>query len=865
MLLSRPVRRLTAVALLAALPLLAACGGSNNNTNNPTPTATQARPTSTATQAATSTATAVPSETATQAPTSTATIGVPTSTATEAPTSTATEAPTFTATEAPTSTPTNPPATLTATPTGIPTGTATATATPTGIPTGTATATATPTGIPTGTSAATATPTPTPLPTVSAHGSVEQVYVIDAAPGAAIDLYDPDSQLVMTGTADAMGSLIFRNVAVGQGYVVSVDGVPSDPIDVTAPDAPPDHSFYEHQVINPGYGYLETRDGTLLAVNVSLPGPVDQGPYPTVIEYSGYDPANPDSPQPSTLIADVLGYATVGINMRGTGCSGGAFQFFETLQDTDGYDAIEAIAAQPWVKDHRVGMVGLSYPGISQLFVAQYQPPSLEAIAPLSVIADTGRGTLYPGGILNNGFATDWAAERQHDATVGGQPWSQKRIDAGDQVCIANQKLRDQTPDIFQMIDDNMFYVPAVADPVSPATFVHNITVPVFLAGAAQDEQTGGYFATMLDRFTGTDKLHFTLVNGNHTEPLIPQIFARWMEFLSFYVRKEVPKTTAAANLIVGALGDQIFTSPGLTLPPDRFTGKSYDEALAQFEAEPKVRVLFDNGAGGPEPGAPGAAFEHSFDAWPIPQLQPTTFYFGEHGTLTPDPPTDDGVDSYRYDSSHAQDTTYTGGGDGIWARLPPWHWLGLGTGTAVAYATEPLQDDMVMAGSGSVDLWLQAENADDVDLQVTLSEIRPDGMETYIISGWLRASHRKLDEDFSTVLRPVQTHAEADAAPLPPGEFSLARVELFPFAHAFRAGSRIRLTVEAPGGDRPLWKFRALEPVGEVTVDVARSPDHPSKVVLPVVPGIDIPTELPPCPSLRGEPCRPYVDPNSN
>ena len=58
-----------------------------------------------------------------------------------------------------------------------------------------------------------------------------------------------------------------------------------------------------------------------------------------------------------------------------------------------------------------------------------------------------------------------------------------------------------------------------------------------------QDEQVGPYFATMLDRFTGTDKVHFTLVNGNHTEPLIPSIFARWLEFLSFYVRKEIPHT----------------------------------------------------------------------------------------------------------------------------------------------------------------------------------------------------------------------------------------------------------------------------------------------------------------------------------
>jgi len=81
------------------------------------------------------------------------------------------------------------------------------------------------------------------------------------------------------------------------------------------------------------------------------------------------------------------------------------------LQLTDGYDVIETAAAQPWVKGHKVGMVGLSYPGISQLFVAQMQPPSLAAIAPESVIEDAVRSTLAPGGILNSGFALSWAKE----------------------------------------------------------------------------------------------------------------------------------------------------------------------------------------------------------------------------------------------------------------------------------------------------------------------------------------------------------------------------------------------------------------------------------------------------------------------
>src|SRR5258708_40253418 len=128
-----------------------------------------------------------------------------------------------------------------------------------------------------------------------------------------------------------------------------------------------------------------------------------------------------------------MGFTVVDVNMRGTGCSGGAFDFFEPLQSLDGYDVVETVAHQPWVAHGKVGMMGISYGGISQLFTAQTQPPDLAAIAPLSVIDQT-QTTLYPGGILNTAFAVTWAQERQHEAlpadpnadpndpSYGGQP-----------------------------------------------------------------------------------------------------------------------------------------------------------------------------------------------------------------------------------------------------------------------------------------------------------------------------------------------------------------------------------------------------------------------------------------------------------
>ena len=121
-----------------------------------------------------------------------------------------------------------------------------------------------------------------------------------------------------------------------------------------------------------------------------------------------------------------------------------------------------------------------------------------------------------------------------------------------------------------------------------------------------------------------------------------------------------------------------------------------------------------------------------------------------------------------------------------------------------------------------------------------------------------LRASQRALDEAASTELHPVHTHTKDDAADLLPGEFVEARVDLFPFAHPFRAGSRIRLTIDAPGNSRAIWAFRTISD-GE-TVSIAHDAGHPSQLVLSVVP-VTIAAPAPPaCGSLRGQPCRTYA-----
>jgi hypothetical protein len=94
----------------------------------------------------------------------------------------------------------------------------------------------------------------------------------------------------------------------------------------------------------------------------------------------------------------------------------------------------------------------------------------------------------------------------------------------------------------------------------------------------------------------------------------------------------------------------------------------------------------------------------------------------------------------------------------------------------------------------------------------------------------------------------------------MPSDQFVPVTVPLYYQGHAYRAGSRIRVRVSAPNGDQPIWSFSETEPAGTAEVEIGYGEGMPSRLVLPQVPGVTVPAQLPPCPGLRGEPCRDYV-----
>jgi predicted acyl esterase len=659
---------------------------------------------------------------------------------------------------------------------------------------------------------------------LTVRGSDEQVLVTGAVPGATATLYGPDGSQEQDATADERGSVAFSDVEPGEGYTVTqtVDGSEtsqSSAVRVLPVDYTPPQSLYTDQDLTDGFGYIETRDGTTLASQVVLPESKDP-PYPALMIYSGYEPSVSLAGNDTlvNLIVESMGYALVGVNMRGSACSGGKFDFGEPVQGLDGYDAIEAVAAQDWADG--VGMVGFSFPGFTQLYVAATQPPSLDAIVPGHVVGDFYRDTAYPGGMRNTTFAEQWAADRDAAFEAGGSAGNvDQRIANGDETCEANQELRGQNRDLAEQMRSNEFYTGLFRER-SPKHLVDQIDVPTMFIVSWQDEQVGSRAAHIYEQFADDIPKRFIGLNGDHAEYFGFNVLNKITTFLTLYVKGEAPSDAAG----------------------------SYEDSLANYEAEDPIQILWETNQND------SPRYTSSYSEWPPEQTDTWSLYFQPDGSLAEDPPETetDSASSYDYTVPSAEEQTIGRDDQG---RLA---WEQRSEEKTVSFLSAELDQHRSCLGSGAVELWLKS-SASDTDIQVTLSEVRPDGQEQFVQTGWLRASHRVEDAEQSTLRRPYHTHDPDDQAMLG-DEFEQMRVELLPFGHTFREGSRIKVAVEEPGGNRDRWAFDLVDE--EATNEVAHTASMPSRIALPLVPTVSsLEESRPDCGEVRHQPCRPVRD----
>jgi predicted acyl esterase len=165
---------------------------------------------------------------------------------------------------------------------------------------------------------------------------------------------------------------------------------------------------------------------------------------------------------------------------------------------------------------------------------------------------------------------------------------------------------------------------------------------------------------------------------------------------------------------------------------------------------------------------------ERDEDAWPIARTQWTKYYLTAGDGMLRTKPT--GVaESIQYDA----------------------------TGSGVTFSTAPMSEDTEITGPLAAKLFISSSTID-ADLFIVVQVFDPNGDEvvfrgamdahTPVAQGWLRASHRQLDEQQSQPYRPYHSHQ--GTTKLEPGQVVEVDVEIWPTSIVVPAGYRFGLTV---------------------------------------------------------------------
>jgi len=215
-------------------------------------------------------------------------------------------------------------------------------------------------------------------------------------------------------------------------------------------------------------------------------------------------------------------------------------------------------------------------------------------------------------------------------------------------------------------------------------------------------------------------------------------------------------------------------------------------------------------------------------DAWPPERVEEAPLYLRADGALDLRPPVTAGADSFEYDPAVGM----AGGKHGCGA-FPPWGMpldQRVDDALSLCYNFGPLQADAEVIGVPRAILHV-ATTADAAAIVVRLCDVAPDGTSALVTRGYLNATHR---------------HSHVDPEPLVPGETYELEVELLACAYRFGAGHRIRVSI--CGAD-----FQNAWPTPKpYTSTVHRSPDEPSRLLLPVAPALSGPR---PAPNLEPSP----------
>jgi uncharacterized protein len=552
-------------------------------------------------------------------------------------------------------------------------------------------------------------------------------------------------------------------------------------------------------------------DGTVLEADVLRPASPDGSPapgrFPVLLTQTPY---NKESLQ-LNFENDYLvqrGYIQAIVDVRGTGSSEGQWSSFGPREQQD-YCATAGWAAQLPGGTGNIGLYGISYGAIDQIFTAACHPPGLKAMFPIVPMGDAYRDVTMSGGQADTGFIPSWLglvtgagllpASAATDPAEGGTALLGHAAGAaGFQAPTVGSTLSGQQVGGMDGAYDGAFYQQR-----SPLNVIGKVDVPTFVVGGEYDLFQRGeplLYQALRARGVPTRLLvgpwtHLAASMGSGLPadgvPSLENLELRWFDH---YLRG-VPDPTLNTDIP--------------TVTAWRIGTGRYERQSAYPPVDTKYTELPLGGSA--TPGSPGVLGTSAPGTGTVPDIPVA-------GVCT---------------ESTAQWTAGV-----VPAGLP------LCTGDhaindnlGVAYDLPVTGTSLRIAGTSMARLFVSTTRSD-AFITARLEDVSPSGTSTPLSNGWQVLSLRAVDPSKSTfrdglMIQPWHPDTRASVQPVHPGTIYELDVEIFPTLARIPSGHSLRLalqTADEPHATPPLPQAGA-EAGGVVTVYTG--PDHPSALVL--------------------------------
>lgn len=552
--------------------------------------------------------------------------------------------------------------------------------------------------------------------------------------------------------------------------------------------------------------YIETRDGTRLAADISRPsvsGSVVDEKFPVLWTYSRYHRRWENQPNidGDPVLQRLLrhGYVIVSVNVRGGGASFGRYQgLFSEVETRDAYDVIDWLSRQPF-SDGNIGMYGSSYLGITQYMAASTQHPALKAIVP-----ENGYFNFYDalrrGGILREDMVKTWAdgtryldkekppvpVDGDFDGMLATSAVAEHANNFDPIAPMGSARFRDSTAPEFDWFTDM---------PSAVMNDINNSGVAIYHLGAWHDAYT---LDTLLlhANFKGAEKLAmgpWAHVTSNHAEQQeMVEIWGaeqhRWFDYWLKGIDNRVMDEPKIHVAVIDTPREQWTWTP-LDAIPGKDAHDHYYLSVAADSADPRLP-------------------KDQKLATRVPENETALDYAVNAETTT-------GA-ATRWDSNFSLQADYPDmtGNDS----------------RSLTFSSPPLESDIVVVGVPVMTLFMSSTSPD-ADIYVVLEEVDAAGKSHYVSEGMLRASLRAtFTAPWDNLELPWHRAFEEDVNLLSPGEVVKLEFPIQPIAHRFNRGHRIRLAIM--GADKDNTELPEYQ---DTAISVRLGGSRASRIALPI------------------------------